>query len=230
MRYMGGKTRISKELAEFMESQRSGEPYIEPFVGGASVLSKMSGVRYASDINKYLIAMYQKIQIGWVPPQNVSEEEYKTIKQNRDDDIALSGFVGFGCSFGGKWFDTYARGHEHENFARASSNSLIKIRNSILDVTFSHIDYREIDVSGFLIYCDPPYRGVSKYDINKDFDHDEFWEKMRQWSKNNKVFISEYTAPEDFECVWQKETNLEMRTSNGREKRIEKLFKHLESS
>ena len=48
---------------------------------------------------------------------------------------------------------------------------------------------------------------------------------MREWSKDNTVFTSEYQAPSDFECVWQKEKILRIRSKNGCEVRIEKIFK-----
>jgi DNA adenine methylase len=45
-------------------------------------------------------------------------------------------------------------------------------------------------------------------------------------SKNgNNVIISEYQAPDDFKCIWSKETKTDIRTKdNGKETRIEKLF------
>jgi DNA adenine methylase len=44
-------------------------------------------------------------------------------------------------------------------------------------------------------------------------------------TKGNTVIISEYKAPNDFKCIWEKEVKTEMRTNaNGREDRIERLF------
>jgi hypothetical protein len=37
-----------------------------------------------------------------------------------------------------------------------------------------------------------------------------------------QVFVSEYTAPEDFECVLEIDVELDM----NREKRVERLFKY----
>ena len=50
---------------------------------------------------------------------------------------------------------------------------------------------------------------------------------MRKWSENNKVFISEYNAPDDFECVWQQEVKLMMKNKkNTKDIRVEKLFSY----
>jgi DNA adenine methylase len=46
-------------------------------------------------------------------------------------------------------------------------------------------------------------------------------------SKKNSVFISEYVAPDDFECVWEGEvkTNFASQRSEATHKAVEKLFK-----
>lgn len=107
MQYFGGKARIAKKVAEFINGQlQDGQAYYEPFCGACNVtqhIDKDRGV-YASDSNKYLIAFWQAVQAGWEPPAVVSEEEYRRVKANKDEDLALTAFVGFGCSFAGKFF------------------------------------------------------------------------------------------------------------------------------
>lgn len=75
---------------------------VEPFVGGCNIISKMSGERYCYDINEYLIEMYKAVQNGWTPPAIITEEEYDYIRNNKDKDKPLTGFVGIGCSYSGK--------------------------------------------------------------------------------------------------------------------------------
>ena len=56
MQYLGGKSKIRKHIASFLESVRKPEQiYFEPFCGGAWVLQEMTGKRTASDGNKALI-------------------------------------------------------------------------------------------------------------------------------------------------------------------------------
>ena len=47
-------------------------------------------------------------------------------------------------------------------------------------------------------------------------------------SKNNTVLISEYSMPDDFVCVWQKETKciigISKNTKDKKQDRVEKLF------
>lgn len=59
--------------------------------------------------------------------------------------------------------------------------------------------------SNNVIYCDPPYANTKQFANSQNFNYDEFWETMRQWSKNNYVLISELEAPDDFICIWQKD-------------------------
>ena len=74
-------------------------------------------------------------------------------------------------------------------------------------------------------YCDPPYENTASYKAVDKFNHQEFWEWCRTKSKEgHTVFISEYNAPSDFECIWEKEIS----KTNPKQKvnKTEKLFKY----
>lgn len=60
-------------------------------------------------------------------------------------------------------------------------------------------------IKNYVIYCDIPYRGTTKYATNS-FSYEEFYEWVKVASMNNTVLISEYSMPDDFTCIWQKET------------------------
>jgi len=228
LRYFGGKARIGKDIAKYLNSVREdNQLYIEPFVGGGWVMSLMDGERLAYDKHPYLIKMYQALQGGWTPPTELTKDEYYYIKENQDENPALTGFVGFGCSFAGKWFGGYAHSKDR-NYCLNAYNSILNKMENMMDVTFECKDYKDLDPEGALIYCDPPYKGTTQYGkIVGEFDSDEFWDYMREWSKSNTVVISEYSAPDDFVEVWRKETKTDIRNGkNEKEKRIEKLFIH----
>ena len=199
---------------------------VEPFVGGCNIISKMSGERYCYDINEYLIEMYKAVQNGWTPPAIITEEEYDYIRNNKDKDKPLTGFVGIGCSYSGKWFGGYARNKTGRNYCLNAHNSILKQLNEIRDIKFDCKDYKELEFDDCLIYCDPPYKNTTKYSIIGSFDTEEFWNVMRNWSKNNTVIISEYEAPNDFECIKEINTKTDIRNRSGkRENRVERLFK-----
>ena len=46
-----------------------------------------------ADGNKALIAMYQALQDGWIPPDFVSEDEYNQVKLDCDKNSPMLAFV-----------------------------------------------------------------------------------------------------------------------------------------
>ena len=224
IKYMGGKFRHSKAIAELLESLRNpGQMYFEPFVGGAWVIGKMSGVRVGSDTNEALINYYKAVQSGYMPPDSMSEEEYKDIKHKIDVNDPITVFAMLACSFGGKWAGGYARGNC--DYCKTGKRASLKYRSGIEGVLFLTSDYRVNDPQGWLIYYDPPYANTTAYKGQPKFNHDEFWDIMREWSKRNTVIISEYTAPDDFECIKEFEHRQHIRSKQGSGKTSEKLFR-----
>ena len=228
MRYMGGKFKIRKALGELINKNVEGCDYYEPFVGAAWVLGEVKAEnRYASDANPWLITMWYALQNGWMPPEAVTEEEYAWYKKNQPLDDPMTAFIGFGCSFGGKWFGGYARDKTGHNYAKGSSSSLLKQLPSIRTAHFSHASYKALNPENAFVYCDPPYQNTTAYGAVEPFDHDEFWQVMRDWSKKNIVIVSEYAAPDDFVCVKEFQSKMGLRNkSGGQETRAEKVFAH----
>lgn len=230
MQYLGGKSRIAERLADTIITYHQPEmPYLEPFMGAGSVTVAMakrlpSGTPItACDIHEDLILMWQALQIGWEPPNELDETVYKHLKHCKPS--ALRGFAGFGCAFGGDWFHGYARNTRKDRYAKQSRNSLLKKISYLRSVTFLQADYSTLKPTGSLIYCDPPYSQRAGY--RNKFDHTTFWQIMREWSVTNTVLVSEYQAPNDFKPVLTFERNQELRTGGTvRELVTERLFKH----
>jgi DNA adenine methylase len=225
MRYLGGKNRIRKQIAQYLKSVRQPyQTYFEPFCGGAWVLQEMGGKCIASDGCYPLIAMYKDLQNGWIPPETLTEAEYQELKNLDDPYCGMKAFAGFGCSHSGKYFNGFARS-DTRSYCSNAKNSLLKQLPLIKDVQFFYGEYHAHTPVDMLVYCDPPYKGTTQYSYFKSFDHDKFWDKMREWSKYNTVVISEYEAPIDFECVLSINTKTDMRVTGGKENRTEKLFR-----
>lgn len=143
------------------------------------------------------------------------------------------GFVGFLCSFGSKFFGGYARGKNNNgnprNYARESFDNLQKQSPNLKGIKFKHCSFQDIntDISNYVIYCDPPYRGTTKYKTDP-FPYDEYYDWCRKMSKNNIVLCSEYWMPDDFKCIWSKETKANFDSNrikdDTKNNRVEKLF------
>ena len=236
MQYMGSKNRIAKHILPIMLAERKPDQWwVEPFVGGANMIDKVTGKRIGADSNEFLIKALRLIRDEPTAiPDLITEEDYQKAKDEMVLD-GLTGFIGFSMSFGAKWFGGYARTvsgtkgciENMKTRTRRSKQNAINQSKNLKGVRFIHSDYRILDLPpNSLIYCDPPYEGTTKY---KDgFGHTEFWQWCRDKTKEGHVvFISEYTAPEDFECVWQKEiVNLLNNKDTGRKKAVEKLFRY----
>ena len=182
--------------------------------------------------------MFKALQNNFELPEYVSEDLYKDIRMNKDrHSPALVGFVGFGCSYSGKWFGGFARNvsaskpdaellnRTTRNYCAESKRNLLKQIPRLSGVVFLNKSYDEIEIpANSIIYCDPPYEGTTKY---KDggFDHSAFWEWVRiKHFEGHAVFVSEYRAPSDFITVWEKEVNNSLTKDRGSKQGIEKLF------
>lgn len=231
MQYLGGKARIAKPLAEYINSRlKPNQPYWEPFVGSGWVISKIdkNRKRYGSDIHEELIAMWKALQMGWLPPEHITEEEYYNIKNNINN-LPLRAFAGFGCSYGGKYWGGYARDPKSDrSYAKNSYNSLLKRLPDVLDVHFFCNHYKKSNpkIKTF-IYCDPPYEGTTGF--RNKFDNEEFWDWVRSKTVyGHTVLVSEYKAPSDFTCVWKIQTRTDMSDKNNQKiERIERLFEYI---
>ena len=74
---------------------------------------------------------------------------------------------------------------------------------SLESLTISQADYRDVIIPpNSTVYCDIPYKDTKNYACGA-FNHEEFYEWVR--TRDFPVYISEYTAPDDFVSVWSKE-------------------------
>ena len=229
MQYQGSKNRLSKAILPIIEQYRTPEQlYIEPFCGGCNIIDKVSGPRVASDNHEYLIHMWIELQKGWIPPTDVSKEQYYHVKNNQSlYSKAYIGYVGFMCSFGAKWWGGYAANSKGDNYADRASRVLTKQIQSLKDVQFMSIDYRDYEFDSELesafFYCDIPYKDTTQYSGSK-FDHEEFYEWCRRMKdQGHTILVSEYEMPSDFECVLEINHFTQL-NKNKKESRVEKLF------
>ncbi len=228
MRYFGGKMRIARELAaainQIAEKHRV-EHYHEPFCGVFNVGSKIkTPSRSAADTLPDLILMLQAVQAGWNGPSTVSKAEYERLRHAEPS--ALRGFIGIGCSFGGKFFGGYAKGIDSQgvqNFAAYAHNSLADLAPKIEGVQFDIQNYLEYDGAADLIYADPPYYNTTGYTVGK-FDSDEFWRWAKEEGRRRIVLFSEYSAPPWATVLWEKPQRTQINNKKGKIPSIEKLF------
>lgn len=228
MVYMGSKNRIAKELIPIITKDlKPNQWYCEPFVGGANMIDKIEHpYKLGADNNKYLIALLEAVQNGQELPEYITKDEYIAVKTNKDNyPDWYVGFVGFVCSFRGKFFGGYSGYYTtktgiQRNYIKERINNILKQNLDGIKLVCSSYDALDIPANS-IIYCDPPYNGTTKY--KDSFDSDAFWQWCRDKAKEgHTVYVSEYNAPEDFKCIWEKQINSNL---GGRSKVAkEKLF------
>ena len=241
MKYMGSKASIAKYILPFIQELlfiNNINTYIEPFIGGANMIDKVRcNNKIGSDINKYLIALLNHVKNGGELPNEVSYELYQDVKYSQGTGKYEDWFTGAVCflaGFNGRGFDggygkstyeTKADGTKilRDYFQEARRN-LIEQTPLLKDIEINHGSYEQYsDVKGALIYCDPPYANTKSYNRKIEFDHDKFWQWIRDMSKENIVLVSEESAPDDFDIIWEQEVTRSIR-ANEKSKTTEKLF------
>lgn len=125
-----------------------------------------------------------------------------------------------GSGWGGWRRDRVGR----RDYVLEAYNNAIKQSPKLQRVNLILGSYKDIRLpSKSIIYCDPPYQGATRY--RHSFDHGVFWQWCRDRAKEgHTVFVSEYSAPEDFNCVWVKSIASSLTKNTGAKKGTEKLF------
>lgn len=242
--YHGGKQRIGKKIAQIIVeesidmSEEEGwniKGYCEPFCGMLGVYQHIPELfeenkfklKYnAGDVNKSVIMMWKAAQKGWKPPKTVSEKKYNQLRDGSDS--AEKGYVGHQYGFGGKYFKGYAPKYGKTLDSSDASSRVVKISTKLSDVLFSYGSYEQYsNLRNCVIYCDTPYDSTEQH-YRKSFDSKKFHDWCKRMSNNNIVFVSEYTAPREFEQIWSSTSKLTgVSKSQGKHKskiRTEKLY------
>ena len=220
MKYMGSKSKISKHIVPIIQSRINEfciSTYIEPFVGGGNIIDKIvANKKIGCDKQHYLIALYQNMEKIKTLPDFVDKQHYDDVRQSfnkKDGKYAdwYVGAIGFLASYNGRFFDGGYAGLVNtkigttRNYYAEAKNNLEKQIPYLQNIEWRSGDYKDtcVGAKNCLIYCDPPYYNTKKYGVSHNFQYDEFWAWVRKMSNENIVLISESTAPNDFECVWE---------------------------
>jgi DNA adenine methylase len=241
IKYVGGKEKYAAEILALILPGNEHRPYYEPFVGSASMLVAVPPTmrRFANDRNPYLIAMHEAVRDGWVPPTEITEEQYSAIRRSPDKfSPELVAFVSIACSFGGKMWGGYARGKTNKglerNYAAEGSRAIMETREALQGVTFTSGNFTDLVIpDGALVYCDPPYQGTTDYGaytVNSFGELKTWCNKLSQ--RGCEVFISGYKQNKltGWDIVWSTEvlTSLSKHRAEkatSRNTRVECLFR-----
>jgi len=234
---LGGE--IATVIHDYASKQGDWRGYYEPFCGMLGVYRHMPERLdvtdwKAGDKNSYVIDLWQALQGGWIPPTKACPlREYTRIQGHHREksqckrrqspckrrqspgkrrpspgkmELDLDAiFYGFACSYRGDFMSGY---FDRNNVANQAEDC-VEIANTLSRVKFSCGNYDQFDLSGYIIYADPPYRDTKNnyYEgrsvRRNSFDYDRFIEWCRIVAQDNLVFISEYSRPcKEAKLIW----------------------------
>ena len=229
VRYLGGKGRLAKQLLSHMlPHRRVGQLWVEPFCGMGGMLKHVANPRLACDINPYLIEFLCAARDGWEPPEELTEAEYRRIREFPDENRPLTAFAGFGCSFGGKWFGGYARDAQGTNYAAQSARGVRKWAPRLAGAFIRCEDYHQLVLTpASFVYCDPPYAGTTTYGGTDSFDSEMFAAWTNRIAKQgHTVFVSELNAlSPNWECVFEKERAMNTSLRGEAPRKFDRLYR-----
>lgn len=238
MKYMGSKSRIARDILPIMLSKRKlGQFWVEPFVGGANIIDKVDGNRIGSDLNQHVISALKLIVDGKTPANNseYTEADYKNHADifrtgGTPENANLASYAMIAFSFGAKWIGGWSRGKRSDgsprDYVEEQHKASEKQKSLIAGVDFRSVAYNELIIPPeSIIYCDPPYQGTTRY--RDKFDNAAFWQWCREKvSDGHTVFVSEYTSPDDFVCIWSKDLGVSVARNGSHKIATERLFVH----
>ena len=223
--YHGGKVRGGDDIAQVivyfvtMIEDSTGyqfKGYWEPFCGMCGVYRHIPELLpdkqfLASDIHPSLIIMWQALQDGWTPPNRVTEKMYEYYK-HKPGSCPEKAYIGFGHSFGGIYFTGFTEKYGMPPSTK-KAGILLDVADKLVGIQFKRMNYDDPEyahMAGWIIYCDPPYNSDnSKFKMDDGsigtFSSDDFWSWARAMSRNNLLFVSEYSAPTEFTKVFTRE-------------------------
>ena len=227
MAYVGGKSKCYSHIVNILNNPIYDKLiYLEPFVGMCHILRRIVNKKkyLASDINQNLYFLLKGVQ-EHKTTSPISKKRYYFLKNQKEPTFEKS-LAAFTYSYNGKEFGGYTKTDKNltRNYPdeRIRYYKLLQENDTFNKTKIKNCAYNQWKPSGYLIYCDPPYKNTTDYSTN--FDHELFWNVIREWSKNNTVFVSEYTAPKDFKTVSKGEKYMSLSGAGSSSKRTEKLF------
>jgi len=233
MKYMGSKRRIAKHILPIILHNRTDQVYVEPFVGGGNMIEHVANPRIASDVNPFVISALSIIKnYPEKLPKTLTEKEYQEYKRKSKSynlsffEHSMVGYVGFALSYAGKWFGGYCRdGAGKRDYIMEAYRNAQKQSKHLQDIVFYNYSYEEVPIPPrSIIYCDPPYADTTNYSTS-DFNHERFWKWCRNMAGDgHQIFVSEYSAPTDFTCVWSKPIATSLTADTGSKQATECLF------
>ena len=182
------------------------------------------------DFLKLLINSFGNNKKGYLYSKEISDLKYKLAKEIIEKHDVFTGYkqtetykkVTSGAEW--NWFNAKQEIHKQlEQLPRLQHFYRLQKVNKIKATNKSYHDFSE--VSGAILYLDPPYEGTNQDGYISSFDSQEFYDWAFEIAKTNIVIISSYSiSDERFEIVYSFDKAHRTIQGGARNDKCEKLF------
>lgn len=217
MHYIGSKYYMRKPISNIINAVIDDQDFVSLFCGSCTVEALINAKRrIINDKQPYVAAMWNAVINGYKFPKDTYTKEDHDIMKRKwlagevpEDEYPECAFLMTCYSLFGRWGASYYRNaykkdptHEYNGM----KNIYKRAEQMRGNTTVLNMDYRDVPIPPeSVIFADPPYVGVENnvWGLNEKFDHNEFWEYMRELVHNGHiVFVTESTAPNDFKPIY----------------------------
>jgi site-specific DNA-adenine methylase len=191
---------------------------------------KDKGNKTTDDFLKLLINSFGNNKKGYLYSKGISDLKYNLVKEIIENHDVFDGYkqtetykkVTSGLDW--NWFNAKLEKNKTlEQLQHLQQVDRLQKVNKIKATNKSYHDFSE--VSGAILYLDPPYEGTSQDSYINSFNSQEFYNWAFEMSKSNIVLISSYSiSDERFEVVYSFDKARSTIQSGTRNDKCEKLF------
>ena len=191
---------------------------------------KDKGNKTTDDFLKLLINSFGNNKKGYLYSKGISDLKYNLVKEIIENHDVFDGYkqtetykkVTSGLDW--NWFNAKIEKNKTlEQLQHLQQVDRLQKVNKIKATNKSYHDFSE--VSGAILYLDPPYEGTSQDSYINSFNSQEFYNWAFEMSKSNIVLISSYSiSDERFEVVYSFDKARSTIQSGTRNDKCEKLF------
>ena len=170
------------------------------------------------DFLKLLVNSFGNKKRNYLYSKEISDLKYNLAKEIIENHDVFNGY---------KQTETYKRSIEKykqlEQLQQLQQLERLQKVNKIKATNKSYHDFSE--VSGAILYLDPPYEGTNQDSYINSFDSQEFYDWAFEMAKTNIVIISSYSiSDERFEVVYSFDKVHRTVQGGARNDKCEKLF------
>ena len=182
------------------------------------------------DFLKLLINSFGNNKMGYLYSKETSDLKYNLAKEIIEKHGVFNGYKQTETykkvTSGPEWDWFNSKAEDNRTLGQLKHLQQVERLQQVNKIKATNKSYHDFsEVSGSILYLDPPYEGTSQESYINSFDSQEFYNWAFEMSKSNIVIISSYSiSDERFEVVYSFDKARSTLQSGTRNNKCEKLF------